>query len=166
MDEYRYKVEFDYDIEKHVSIIYKINKGIRKFAIIALIGSILFYIGVIINGIRQGGSESGTVILSVLLVLATSILLSSQSKRNLRNRLIKIYGNNQIKFVYEFHDEYIRINKTGGDFESDCKMKYSNVIKTDIVGANLGYVSTKDQSIIFLSGNQVKEIIEFIESKK
>ena len=166
MEEYKYKVEFDYDIEKHVSIIYKINKKLRVFSIIGLIGSILFYLGVIIHGLMQDGSERGTVVLAILLVVSTGILLSSQSKRNLRNRLIKIYGNNQIKFVYEFHDEYIRINRTGGDFESDGKMKYSNVIKTDIVEANLGYVSTKDQSIIFLSGNQVKEIIKFIESKK
>ncbi len=45
-------------------------------------------------------------------------------------------------------------------------MKYSNVISADIVNANLGYISTKEQSLIFLSGNQVKEIIEFIQSKK
>lgn len=166
MEEYKYKVEFYYDIEKHVSIIYKINKKLRVFSIIGLIGSILFYLGVIIHGLMHDGSERGTVVLAILLVFATGILLSSQSKRNLRNRLIKIYGNNQIKFVYEFYDDYIKINKTGGDYESEAKMKYSNVISFDIVDVNLGYISTKEQTIIFLSGNQVKEIVEFVKSKK
>lgn len=165
MEEYKFKVEFDYDIEKHVSIIYKMDKKIRTFALVSLIGVILFYVGIVVDGIRNNGSDPGMVILAVFLIFFFGVLLSSRRKRIFRNRLIKIYGTDPIKFIYEFYDEYIKIIRTGGDYESESKMKYSNIVKAESVDEKLGYISTKEQSIIFLSGNEVNEIVEFIQSK-
>ena len=165
MEEYKYKVEFDYSIEKHINIVSKMNKGTKTFSLIALIGSVLFWLGNVIKGMFFNGSEVGFVLLSVVLILIFLVLLSSTSKKTTRNRLYKVYGNQQIKFVYEFYDDYILVTRTGGDYESTTKIKYSALIKVDAVNENLAYISTKEQTVIFLTGSQIDEIINFVKTK-
>ena len=163
MNEYKYKTEFDYDIEKHIKILIKFNKAVRIFSLGMLIGSILLMIGVIINTKLQ---VMGFNFVAILLILISIMLVSANSKRSYRVRLKNIHGNvANIKFEYEFYDDYLTINRTGGDYESYAKLKYSAVVKADLVDDTLGYAMTKEQGVIFLNGSNIKEVVEFINSK-
>lgn len=165
MEEAKYKVVFDHDLNKHVKVILKMVKGTKTVTLIGLIGAIVFWLGLVINSRVQDYLDKGLLVLSIVLIFIFSVLCSSNSKKALKTRLLKIYGNNPIKFVYEFYDDFVSINRTGGEYESQAKMKYSAVVKADLVDDTLGYVSTKEQGVIFLGGNQVKEIVEFVNSK-
>lgn len=162
MNEYKYKTEFDYDIEKHIKILVKFNKAGRIFSLVMLIGSILLMIGVIINTKLQ---VMGFNFVAIILILISIMLVSINSKRGYRVRLRNIHGNATIKFEYEFYDDYLTINRTGGDYESYAKLKYNAVVKTDLVDDTLGYAMTKEQGVIFLSGSNIKDVVEFINSK-
>ena len=83
-------------------------------------------IGVIINTKLQ---VMGFNFVAILLILISIMLVSTNSKRGYRVRLRNIHGNANIKFEYEFYDDYLTINRTGGDYESYAKLKYNAVVK-------------------------------------
>lgn len=163
MEECIYSVEFEYDVIKHARILYKLRKKGHVFSIIMLIGSILFYIGTIINSSKA--SSQGFVLLAVFFVIFALILLSSTSKRSYRIRLTKLYGKESIKFKYKFYDEYVLITRIGDNYESISKMKYNNLIRCGQIEDRLGYILTKEQTLLFISGDKTNEIVTFIEDK-
>jgi hypothetical protein len=76
MNEYKYKTEFDYDIEKHIKILVKFNKAGRIFSLVMLIGSILLMIGVIINTKLQVMGFNFVAILLILISIMHMIQYS------------------------------------------------------------------------------------------
>ena len=73
MEEAKYKVVFDHDINKHVKVILKMTKGTKTFTLIGLIGAIVFWLGLVINSRVQAYLDKGLLVLSIILIFIFSV---------------------------------------------------------------------------------------------
>lgn len=163
MDEYKYKSEFNYNMESHLKIICHINRKTKKSMIGFFIFALVNFIASIIYFFLNDSTE--WFIIAFFMFLVFSFLLSSMSKKTYRKNLLNKYNYSNSKFEYEFYDDYIKATKTGGEFESVSKIKFSLIVAAVKVESNLGYLIAKDQSVVFLSGDNIDEIIEFVKTK-
>ncbi len=161
MDEYKYKVVFEYDLNKHVEVMYDVNKKGRKASFIGLVGAILFLVSAIINE----EDSTGYIILAIMFLFFSLFFHYSTSKKNYKKTLSMNKAYVGSIFTYEFYDEYINIVKTGGEFESNSVMKYSFISEACIINESLGFLLTKEKSTIFLAGEEVKDIVDFVKNK-
>ena len=161
MDEYKYKVVFEYDLNKHVEVMYDANKKGRKASFIGLVGVILLLVSAIIDE----GDSTGYIILAIMFLFFSLLFLYSTSKKNYKKTLLTNKAYIGSIFTYEFYDEYVNIIKTGGYYESKGTMYYPYIVEAVAINDSLGYLKAKDSGVIFLCGDEVKDIVNFINEK-
>ncbi len=166
MENYKYKTEYNYDVNELVLInrhMHRVRRTITYVAFIVMVVALVYSFITYLSGNKE---LFAYIFIMLGLVLIYIGLISKHSVRGWRNRLLKQFPDyNSLVMTNLYYDEYIECKRTSNNVEGGSKIKYQHIKNCYQIKEELGYLLTVNKQVIIVTGDNTKEILEFVKNK-